>query len=82
MKKQTNKIRKKARILATSFEYQFQKGGMVQLGQQLQVAGTGAVTFIWFETAKCGKVIISIFQQLFASINKVFILGGRLGTGL
>ena len=55
---------------------------MVQLGQQLQVAGTGAVTFIWFETAKCGKVIISIFQQLFASINKVFVLGGGLGTRL
>ena len=42
---------------------------MVQLGQQLQVAGAGAITFIWF-------------QQLFASINKVFILRGRLGTTL
>ena len=28
------------------------------------------------------KVLISIFQQLFASINKIFILGGRLSTRL
>ena len=34
------------------------------------------------ETAHYGKSSISIFQQLFASIDKIFILGGRLGTRL
>ena len=34
------------------------------------------------EIAKYGKVLISIFQQFFASINKVFILDGRLGSRL
>ena len=34
------------------------------------------------ETARYGKGSISIFQQFFASIDKVFILGGRLGTRL
>ena len=34
------------------------------------------------EIAKYRKVLTSIFQQLFASINKSFILGGGLGTRL
>ena len=34
------------------------------------------------ETAHYGKSSISIFQQLFASIDKIFVLGGRLGTRL
>ena len=34
------------------------------------------------EMEKYGKVLISSFQQFFASINKTFILGGRLGTRL
>ena len=28
------------------------------------------------------SISVSIFQQFFAGINKIFILGGRLGTGL
>ena len=32
--------------------------------------------------AKYVKVLISIFQQSFASINKIFILGGALGARL
>ena len=34
------------------------------------------------EIAKYGKAFISIFQQCFASINKIFILRGGLGTRL
>ena len=34
------------------------------------------------EMAKYGKVLISIFQQFFASINKTFSLDGGLGTML
>ena len=28
------------------------------------------------------KYLISVFQQFFASVDKIFLLGGRLGTGL
>ena len=28
------------------------------------------------------KSLISVFQEFFASINKIFILAGRLGTSL
>ena len=34
------------------------------------------------ELAQYGKSLISIFQEFFASINKIFILAGRLGTRL
>ena len=34
------------------------------------------------EIAHYGKVVISIFQQFFASINKMFVLGGGLWTRL
>ena len=30
----------------------------------------------------CEKALISIFQQFFASVGKIFILGGRLRAGL
>ena len=35
-----------------------------------------------YETPHYGKILISVFQQLFASINKIFILGGGLCTRL
>ena len=40
-----------------------------------------------FETNSCeialyGEILISIFQESFASINEAFILAGGLGTGL
>ena len=34
------------------------------------------------EIAHYGKILILIFQLFFASINKIFVLGGRLGTWL
>ena len=34
------------------------------------------------ELAPYGKISISIFQEYFASIDKIFILGGRLSTRL
>ena len=34
------------------------------------------------EIAHCGKSSISIFEQFFTCIDKIFILGGRLGTRL
>ena len=39
-------------------------------------------TLVSCEIAKYGKVLISIFHQFFASINKIFISKGRLGTRL
>ena len=39
-------------------------------------------TLVSCEIAKYGKVLISIFHQFFASINKIFISEGRLGTRL
>ena len=35
-----------------------------------------------FTVSHCGKILISIFQQFFTSIEKKFILGQRLGTML
>ena len=32
--------------------------------------------------AHYGKGFIAIFRTIFASINKIFIFGARLGTGL
>ena len=39
---------------------------------------------LWFscEIASYGKSLISIVQQFFASIDKIFILEGSLGTRL
>ena len=34
------------------------------------------------EAAHNGKSLISVFQEFFASIDKIFILAGGLGTGL
>ena len=31
--------------------------------------------------AHCGKIVISIFQQFFASIDKIFILGKEWALG-
>ena len=39
-------------------------------------------TLFWHKIAKYKKVLISMFRQLFASINKIFILGRRLSTRL
>ena len=36
----------------------------------------------WCEIAHYGESLLSSFQELFASINKTFVLLGRLGTGL
>ena len=35
-----------------------------------------------YEIKQYRKKSVSIFEQLFASIDKIFILGGRLGTRL
>ena len=32
------------------------------------------------KAAHYGKTLISVFQDIFASMNKIFILEGRLGT--
>ena len=39
---------------------------------------------LWFsyEVAKYGNVLISVFQEFFASFNKILILAGRLGARL
>ena len=34
------------------------------------------------EMAHYGKILIPIIQVFFASINKIFVFGGRLGTRL
>ena len=38
---------------------------------------------LWFscQIVKYMKVLISIFQQFFASVNKIFFLGGGVGGG-
>ena len=36
----------------------------------------------YLQSAHCGKSPASVFQEFFASIDKIFILGGSLGTGL
>ena len=33
-----------------------------------------------WEIAHYGKILISVFQEFFASINKIFIFAGGLGT--
>ena len=38
------------------------------------------LVFMW--NSKIRESFISIFPQFFAGINKIFILGGRLGTRL
>ena len=40
--------------------------------------------YLWFscEIVHNRKCLISVFQEFFASINKTFILAGRLSTGL
>ena len=35
---------------------------------------------LWCTTG--GKSLVSVFQEIFASINKIFILAGKLGTRL
>ena len=34
------------------------------------------------KTAHYGKSLISVFQKFFASVNKIFLLAGRLSTRL
>ena len=41
-----------------------------------------SLTLVPCEIAHYGKNLISVFQELFASIDKIFILAGRLGTRL
>ena len=42
--------------------------------------GGGGAYMRVFTVLHCGKILISIFQQFFASIEKKIILGQRLGT--
>ena len=46
--------------------------------------GSGIWDGLYFscEIVDCEKALISIFQQFFASVGKMFILGGRLRAGL
>ena len=50
--------------------------------------GCGCSRGVWGELrfscgiAKCGRVLISMFQRFFGSISKILILGGRLGIRL
>ena len=64
------------------------KSGWFNISLHLMGSGYNYSQNIWdklklsCEIAKYVKVLISIFRQFFASINKVFILGGRLDTRL
>ena len=53
-------------------------------GQWPLQSGTGylrlALVFVW--NARRGKGLVAIFRDFFASIGKIFILAGGLGTGL
>ena len=42
----------------------------------------GARDWLWFscEIAHCGKSLFSVFEEFVASIRKILILAGRLGT--
>ena len=47
------------------------------------IVGVGYGPGLWCGIAHCGKSSISIFEQFFASVDKIFILGaGGLGAGL
>ena len=46
------------------------------------LTGYLGLTLFPCEIAQCGKNLISAFQQFFASIGKMFILAGEMGTGL
>ena len=39
-------------------------------------------TLVFLEIAHYGKSSISVLLEFFASIDKIFILGGRIGTRL
>ena len=39
-------------------------------------------TVVFCEIAPYGKSSISIFEEFFASIDKILIMGARLGAGL
>ena len=47
------------------------------------IMGVGYGPGLWCGITHCGKSSISIFEQFFASVNKISILGGGgLGAGL
>ena len=40
------------------------------------------LTLVFMQNSALRKSLISVFQKFFATINKIFILAGRLGTKL